>query len=229
MGRGVNEIAAELESRARQSLGQGHPAIHAMVARMLGARGAGGVLADVGCGTGDLARAIGGRFASVVGVDAVRYPGLPETVAFLEADLDGPRLPIDDASVDVAAAVEVIEHLENPRAFVRELARITRPGGWIAVTTPNQLSALSLLTLLVKGRFSAFQERDYPAHRTALLEIDLRRIAAECGLEDVQIAYSRRGRLPLTRWHYPAPIAALLPRRLSDNLALIGRRCASHS
>jgi hypothetical protein len=97
------------------------------------------------------------------------------------------------------------------------------------VTTPNQLSALSLLTLLVKGRFSAFQERDYPAHRTALLEIDLRRIAAECGLEDVEIAYSRRGRVPLTPWHYPAPIAGVLPRRLSDNLALIGRRCASRS
>ena len=87
-------------------------------------------------------------------------------MTFLRADLDGARLPLDDESVDVAAAVEVIEHLENPRAFVRELARITRPGGWVVVTTPNQLSALSLLTLLVKGRFSAFQERDYPAHRT---------------------------------------------------------------
>jgi 2-polyprenyl-3-methyl-5-hydroxy-6-metoxy-1,4-benzoquinol methylase len=225
----VSAIAAAVESRARQSLGQGHAAIHAMVARLLEARGATGVLADIGCGTGDLARAVDARFTSILGVDAVRYAGLPSTVAFLQADLDSQRLPFDDGSVDVAAAVEVIEHLENPRAFVRELARVTRPGGWVAVTTPNQLSALSLLTLLVKGRFSAFQERDYPAHRTALLEIDLRRIAAECGLEDVEIAYSRRGRVPLTPWHYPAPIVGVLPRRLSDNLALIGRRCASRS
>ena len=222
-------IAADVEARARRSLGRGHEAIHALVARLLTARGATGVLADVGCGTGDLARAVRGRFAAVHGVDAVRYDGLPAEVTFVRADLDGERLPLEDASADAAAAVEVIEHLENPRAFVRELARITRPGGWIVITTPNQLSALSLLTLIVKGRFSAFQERDYPAHRTALLEIDLRRIAAECGLEDVAIAYSRRGRLPLSPLHYPAPLAALAPRWCSDNLALIGRRCGSRS
>ena len=228
MGSSVTAIAADVEARARQSLGRGHRAIHAMVARLLEARGAGGVLADIGCGTGDLAREVGGRFASIVGVDAVRYDGLPADVTFLRADLDAGRLPLEDASVDVAAAVEVIEHLENPRAFMRELARITKPGGWIAVTTPNQLSALSLLTLIVKGRFSAFQERDYPAHRTALLEVDLRRIANECGLEQVEVAYSQYGRVPLSPWHYPAPLAAIAPRRLSDNLAVIGR-CASRS
>lgn len=225
----MSAIAPDVVRRARQSLGQGHAAIHAMVAQLLDARGASGVLADIGCGTGDLARLLKGRFAAVVAVDAVRYDGLPAAVTFLQADLDGPRLPLDDASVDTAAAVEVIEHLDNPRAFVRELARVTRPGGWVVLTTPNQLSALSLLTLVVKGRFSAFQERDYPAHRTALLEVDLRRIASESGLQDVEIAYSRRGRVPLTPWHYPASVAGLLPRRLSDNLAMIGRRCASPS
>jgi ubiquinone/menaquinone biosynthesis C-methylase UbiE len=183
----MTAIAADVEARARQSLGRAQPAIHAMVARLLEQRGASGVLADIGCGTGDLAREVRGRFTSIVGVDAVRYDGVPPDVTFVRADLDRERLPLEDASVDAAAAVEVIEHLENPRAFMRELTRITRPGGWIAVTTPNQLSALSLATLIVKGRFSAFQERDYPAHRTALLEIDLHRIAAECGLEAIAI------------------------------------------
>jgi 2-polyprenyl-3-methyl-5-hydroxy-6-metoxy-1,4-benzoquinol methylase len=200
-----------------------------MVARLLAARNASGSLADIGCGTGDLARAVGTRFTAITGVDAVRYDGLPTHVNFLAADLDAAPLPLPDACVDVAAAIEVIEHLENPRALVRELARITKPGGWIVVTTPNQLSALSLLTLVLKGRFSAFQERDYPAHRTALLEIDLRRIAGECGLDAVEVAYSRWGRVPLTSWHYAAAVAALAPRRLSDNLAMIGRRCASRS
>jgi SAM-dependent methyltransferase len=225
----VTALAADVERRARLSLGRGHEAIHAMVARLLAARNASGTLADVGCGTGDLARAVEGRFADITGVDAVRYDGLPSRVRFVAADLDAPPLPIPDASVDVAAAVEVVEHLENPRALVRELTRITRPGGWVVVTTPNQLSALSLLTLVLKGRFSAFQERDYPAHRTALLEIDLRRIAAECGLDDVDVVYSGWGRVPLTAWHYPAAAAALWPRGLSDNLAMIGRRCASRS
>ena len=219
---------SDLESRARASLGRANEAIHALIVRLLAARHASGTLADVGCGTGDLARALGPRFERILGVDAVRYDGLPSNVCFTPADLDA-RLPIADSAVDVAAAVEVIEHLENPRAFVRELTRIVRPGGWIAITTPNQLSALSLLTLAVKGRFSAFQERDYPAHRTALLEIDLRRIASECGLEEVEVAYTLQGRVPLTARHYPAAVAALMPRALSDNLAMIGRRCASRS
>jgi 2-polyprenyl-3-methyl-5-hydroxy-6-metoxy-1,4-benzoquinol methylase len=216
--------ATEVERRARQSRGQSDAALYATVARLLIDRHAAGTLADVGCGTGDLWRAVGGVFTRCVGIDAVRYDGLPADVDLRIADLDTRSLPIGDASVDVAAAVEVIEHLENPRALVRELVRIVRPGGWIVVTTPNQLSVLSLLTLVVKGRFSAFQDSAYPAHRTALLEIDLHRIARECRLRDEAIAYTHRGRVPLTPWHYPRAVARLAPRRLSDNVVLIARR-----
>ena len=223
----MTAIVSGVESRARLSGGSANGAIHDMVEQMLVEAGAAGTLVDVGCGTGDLWRRLHGRFNRVIGLDAVRYDGLPQDVTFKAANLDEP-LPIADALADVTTAVEVIEHLESPRAFMRELARITRPGGLVVVTTPNQLSALSLMTLVLKGRFSAFQERDYPAHRTALLEIDLRRIAAESGLEDVRIAYSRRGRLPLTPWHYPGPIAAVAPKWCSDNVALMGR-CASRS
>lgn len=222
-------VDAAVEARARQSLGRGHERIHALVASLLASRDASGTLVDVGCGTGDLWRAAHDRFARYVGIDAVRYPGFPADVPFERGDLDRDPLPVADASADATAAVEVIEHLENPRAFVRELVRVTRPGGWVVVTTPNQLSGLSLLTLLMKGQFSAFQATDYPAHRTALLEIDLRRIADECGLDAIEIAYTRWGRVPLTGWHFPESVAAIAPRRLSDNVAIIGRRCASRS
>jgi 2-polyprenyl-3-methyl-5-hydroxy-6-metoxy-1,4-benzoquinol methylase len=216
--------AAGVEQRARQSLGRSHQRIYLTVAAVLAERGAAGRLADIGCGTGDLWQVLRGPFRSCAGVDAVRYDGLPTDVDFQPADLDAARLPLPDASVDTAAAVEVIEHLENPRAFVRELARIVRPGGWVVVTTPNQLSALSLLTLAVKGRFSAFQDDAYPAHRTALLEIDLRRIMTESGLRDLAVAYTRLGRLPLSASHYPDAIAGLAPRWLSDNIVVVGRR-----
>ena len=222
-------VNADVDARARRSLGRGHERIHALVASLLAARGAGGTLVDVGCGTGDLWRAARDRFTRCLGVDAVRYPDLPQEIVFEQADLDRDRLPLGDAAGDVTAAVEVIEHLENPRAFVRELVRVTKPGGWVAVTTPNQLSVLSLLTLVTKGQFSAFQAGDYPAHRTALLETDLRRIAEECGLGEIEIAFTGWGRLPLSGMHYPAAVAAIAPRRFSDNVAVIGRRCASRS
>lgn len=222
----MTAIEPAVEARARLSLGRGHDRIHRTVAALLQARGVAGTLVDAGCGAGDLWRAVQGTgFTRCLGIDAVRYPELPEVVAFHAANLDL-GLPLADATADATAAVEVIEHLENPRAFMRELVRVTKPGGWVIVTTPNQLSALSLLTLIAKGSFSAFQDGDYPAHRTALLEVDLRRIAAESGLDRVAVEYTRWGRLPLSGMHYPEAIAALAPRRFSDNVAMIGRRCA---
>ena len=216
-------VAADVQSRARQSLGASHDAIYAVVGEALARRQAAGVIADVGCGGGRLWERLRHRFARCIGIDAIRYDGLPADVEFLTADLDAP-LPIPTASVDVAVAVETIEHLENPRAFMREMTRITRAAGLVVVTTPNQLSALSLLTLATKQQFSAFQENSYPAHRTALLEIDLRRIAAECGLEAVEILYTAHGRLPLSSRHYPRVIASRFPRLLSDNVVLCARR-----
>ena len=215
---------ANLEQRARQTLGSSHDAIHAVVEEVLAARGVSGVLADVGCGTGQLWTRLRGRFTRGIGIDAVRFDGLPSDLEFRAADLDAGPLPLKDGEVDVAAAVETIEHLENPRAFVRELTRITRPGGWVVVTTPNQLSGLSLLTLVTKKQFSAFQDNSYPAHRTALLESDLRRIASECGLAEIDVRYTAYGRVPLSAAHYPRAVARRFPRLLSDNVVLSARK-----
>ena len=219
----MSRVDLAVESRARLSLGRGHDRIHRLAASLLATRNATGTLVDAGCGTGDLFRATRGRFSRCLGLDAVHYPELPPDVIFHQVNLDE-RLPLADATADATAAVETIEHLENPRAFARELARIVRPGGWVAVSTPNQLSLLSLLTLAIKGRFSAFQDSEYPAHLTALLEVDLRRILAEAGLRDIRVAYTRRGRMPFTGLHYPAALASLAPRWLSDNVVAAGRR-----
>ncbi len=220
----IDVPAAALEVRARASLGSSEDPIYRAVETALRERGTSGTLADIGCGRGHLWTRLQSMFTHCIGVDAVRYADLAAEIDFQAADLDRVPFPLGDASADVVAAVETIEHLENPRAFFRELQRIVRPGGWVVVTTPNQLSVLSLLTLVVKQRFSAFQDAAYPAHRTALLEVDLRRIAAECGLQQIDVAYTMSGRVPWTPLHYPAPLSRLFPRALSDNVLLIGRR-----
>lgn len=218
-------IAADLAARARQSLGASHDAIYAMVAAAIARHGAGhGRLVDVGCGGGGLHRAVGARCASYCGIDAVRYDGLSGDVEFHCVDLDQPAWSLPPAAADIVAAVETIEHLENPWAFMRQLAALAVPGGLVLVTTPNQLSGLSLLTLLLKRRFSAFQDAHYPAHRTALLETDLIRAARAGGLEVLEVTYTLAGRLPLTPWHVPRALSALAPRWLSDNLLLVARR-----
>ena len=50
---------------------------------------------------------------------------------------DGLRLPFDDATFDRVICSEVLEHLPDDRAAMRELARVLRPGGTMAVTVPR--------------------------------------------------------------------------------------------
>lgn len=212
------------EARARLSLGSSGAAVYRMVARALASRNpSGGLLLDAGCGAGNLWRAVGRSFDRYVGLDVARYDGFPADGEFVNADLDKPPIPLPDGSADVAAAVESIHLLENPRALVRELVRLTKPGGLVIVTTPNQLSLLNKLSFVVKNQFIAFQEAPglYPAHRTALLESDLLRIANECRLKDSTIHYSDEGRMPLTSLHWPSWCKG---RAFSDNLMLIARK-----
>jgi SAM-dependent methyltransferase len=49
------------------------------------------------------------------------------------------QMPFSDETFDLVFSDSVIEHLEDPAAAVRDMARVTRPGGWVVVTTPNRL------------------------------------------------------------------------------------------
>ena len=225
----VSTDRQELEERARQSLGASDVAIYRMVAKSLKDRGARGeLIVDVGCGTGNLWPFVRDNFDRYIGVDAIRYEDFPESAELILADLNEGDIGLPANCADAVVAVETIEHLENPRAFLRSILRIVKPGGWVLVTTPNQLSLLSLITLVFKRRFSAFQDASYPAHITALIEADLRRIASECKLCDIEIDYSRKGRIVLSPWHFPQTVSNIFPRALSDNLLLIGRKASGN-
>lgn len=218
------------ETRARESGGTSADAIYAMAHNTIRRRHAtrAGRLLDIGCGTGAFRRVIADMVAEYVGVDIARYEGFPSDATFIRADLGRPSWPIEDEFADITVSLETIEHVENPRSFIREIFRVTKPGGLIVVSTPNQLTWLSLLTLVVKNQFNAFQERtgQYPSHLTALLEIDLLRTAREVGLSQIDIIYSGEGRVPGISRHWPRWLSRGR-RRFSDNLALVGRRPAN--
>jgi 2-polyprenyl-3-methyl-5-hydroxy-6-metoxy-1,4-benzoquinol methylase len=218
------ESAGTAVTRARESLGLGDDAVYAAIARLIGRhRISGRTVVDIGCGAGRLWPIVANGFGHYVGVDIMRWDGFPAGAEFICADLDRGPLPMPDRCGDLIAAVEVIEHVESPRALMRELARVAEPKGWILVTTPNQLSLLSKFTLFIKNEFNAFQERPglYPAHLTALLEVDLRRIAAENALDLVEICYSNTGRMPFVSRKWPRRLGG---RNFSDNILMLARR-----
>ncbi|MFG1806672.1 class I SAM-dependent methyltransferase [Streptomyces sp. NPDC049040] len=111
----------------------------------------GGRVLDAGCGTAralPLLRAAVGPAGEVVGVDltpemlreAVRL-GRRGDGALVEAD--GARLPLRTGAFDAVLAAGLVHHLPDPAAGLRELARVTRPGGRLALFHPLGRAALA--------------------------------------------------------------------------------------
>lgn len=114
--------------------------------------GPGDLLLDLGCGFGRHAFEGARRGAAVVALDAGtdEVDGVRDTFgAMVDAGElgaaaragavqgDALRLPFPDATFDRVIASEVLEHIPDDVAAMRELARVLRPGGSMAVTVPR--------------------------------------------------------------------------------------------
>ncbi|MEJ3743537.1 methyltransferase domain-containing protein [Actinomycetes bacterium KLBMP 9797] len=91
-------------------------------------------LLDVGCGPGTITRDLAARVAPgrVVGLDAVAgvLPPATDTVDFVTGDVY--TLDFEDGAFDVVHAHQVLQHLADPVAALREMRRVCRPGGLVA-------------------------------------------------------------------------------------------------
>jgi len=187
-----------------------------------------GDLLDFGAGAGNLTRLISelDRFESITSADIIQQPVyLDKSIKWISEDLNN-QLSIADETYDVIVSPEVIEHLENPRAIIREWFRLLRPNGTLIFSTPNNESLRSLLSLILQGHFVSFVDSCYPAHITALVRKDIGRILNESGFSQPTFVFTDVGGIPkFPQWKWQSISLGLLKGlRFSDNLIVIAHK-----
>lgn len=163
--------------------------------RWLRARVPTGVLLEIGAGLGSFSRLAAQRY-TVVGSDldpaVVRaaFTGTPVHGASMSAY----ALPFRNASIDIVCIFDVLEHLADPPACLREIARVLRPGGLFFCSMPNPEG----LGARLKGRAS-FIYRDATHCSVLTSEAWLAMLHAH-GLRTVAVGTDTLWDPPYVRW-----------------------------
>jgi SAM-dependent methyltransferase len=159
------------------------------------------VVLDVAGGTGRLGRYLAERAAFAVIADLT-----PEMLAtgaasaaddgvhnVLFAEGDATRLPFPDAQFDVVASRFAFHHLDDHAVAAREMARVCRPGGLVAVID------MAAEDSNVAARRDELERLRDPSHTRALASDELIGLMAEAGIA-AELASERRRTLEAVRW-----------------------------
>ncbi len=130
---------------------------------------------DIGCGDGAIAADLShtGFFGRLDGYDVsdsgVAIALARDLPAATFSVFDGARLPVEDGAYDLAVLSHVVEHVESPRAVIREAARVAR---WVVVEVPMEHNLRHL------GDFRWTEVGHVNFYDTALI----RQLVQSCGL-----------------------------------------------
>jgi 2-polyprenyl-6-hydroxyphenyl methylase/3-demethylubiquinone-9 3-methyltransferase len=112
---------------------------------------AGRIVVDLGCGGGLLSKPLADAGARVLGCDLspASLVQAREHVPGVFVNADALRAPLATSCADIVLLADVLEHVENPAAALREAARVLRPGGVAFVNTLNRTHRSRLLAVRV--------------------------------------------------------------------------------
>ncbi|MEQ9438763.1 MAG: class I SAM-dependent methyltransferase [Cyclobacteriaceae bacterium] len=124
----------------------------ALIAQRLDAKSCHQV-ADIGCGKGSMTFRLAPYFAeeaTITGVDfeksyikaarqKARHRRAPQNRHFFFQEGDAQNIPLEDGQMDLTFCQTLLIHVPDPVQVIREMKRITRPGGWLVGFEPNNL------------------------------------------------------------------------------------------
>jgi len=160
---------------------------------------------ELGAGSGALTERIQAAGFQVTAADIKNYFELNSE--FVELDFDDPSF--DRRLVpgfDLITSVEVIEHLENPSAFLRSIERLLKPSGIAILTTPNVENIPGRLKFFLTGEVRAMDKRSSEHITPIHLDLFVRQLLPRSGLILVENFVHPRGGFPLTGRRYFVPL-----------------------
>ena len=161
------------------------PGLHDFLAdKVVGHCEQGSAVLDLAAGSGAMSLRLQDLGFKVTATDYVSENFKLESVPFIQADLNGNFASAYPHQFDAVVASEIIEHLENPRHFAREIFKLLKPGGRLIVSTPNVENAGAKASFIRSGHFLWFDEHDYEGqgHITPLTQWQMTRSFSEAGL-----------------------------------------------
>jgi SAM-dependent methyltransferase len=204
----------------------------AQLAGAVGDRVDDGELLDLGCGSGELARHLAGTGYRMTGCDIApemlrqaEMADRAQSVRWIRLDPGWRTLPFASGSLDAVIAASVLEYVPEPRAVLRECARVLRPGGTLLCTVPDLAHPVRWLewplALVARTRLAHRAPRAWPRLGTYLTYLKVSRqrrrvrwwrgAARHAGLTPASLPGRHAPRAPLRLLAFTKPGHAMIP------------------
>lgn len=137
----------------------------------------GKTIADIGCGAGSFIDHISGIAEKIIAVEpTVIYQNSLRNRGYEVYNYANEANAVRPGTVDYAVAFQVIEHVQNPLTFLKEIFTLLKPGGTLLIATPNKDD---IMLKLLPDEFPSFFYRI--VHRWYFDRSSLSRSAVEAG------------------------------------------------